>query len=151
MKSVAIFVLIMVLVSISVGFGNCGGKLETRNSEKNMTGNISDAEKLSGMKFPASAKILSAVKDSGHDGTKYQKWIIQASEPVNLKGDVIKGDNNQTFIEALEQALPDTDFGQTKNDNYEFSSWQTGKSNWQAAAIETDKGFFVKLESIILD
>lgn len=151
MKFSAIFVSILILVSFSVGFGSCGEKIKTENISKNMTGNISDLEKLSGIKFPASAKILSETKEGGHDGTKYEKWIIQTSEPVNLKGDVIKGDNNETFIKSLKTALPDIDFGQPRGDNYEFSDWQSEKKSWQAAAIETDQGFFVKLESIILD
>ncbi len=150
MKFGAIFISIIILAGISAGFGSCGERLEIQNN-KNMTGNISDVEKLSGLKFPASAKILSEVKEGGHDGTKYEKWIIQTSESVNLKGDVITGDNNKTFMESLENALPNTDFGKPKDDKYEFSDWQNGKDKWQAAMVETDKGFFMKLENIILD
>jgi hypothetical protein len=58
-----------------------------------------DLEKTSGLKLPGSAKILSAVSEGGHDGTKFKKWVVASSERPT--GAVIDSDGNKTFIETL--------------------------------------------------
>lgn len=151
MKILTLVFLTGILIIFSAGFGSCGSQVTMPPTNKNMTENISDLEKSSGMKFPASAKVLSAADEGGHDGTKYERWIISSSEKFDLKGDAIEGDDSATFVKTLKEIAPETDFGQPKSDKYRFSDWQNEKGQWQAAAVETDKGFFLKLENIILD
>lgn len=151
MKIVATVMLTGILVIVSAGFGSCSSQVARQQTNKNMTENISDLEKSSGMKFPASAKVLSVTDEGGHDGTKYERWIVSSSEKFDLKGDPIEGDDSATFVKTLKEAASDQDFGQPKSDKYKFSDWQNEKGQWQAATVETDKGFFLKLENIILD
>lgn len=112
---------------------------------------MNDLEKLSGLKLPASAKILSATGEGGHDGTKYKKWIVASPERPTLFGTTIDGDDNKTFLETLREAMPDEDFGKPVGDKYQFSDWRNEQGQWQAATIETDKGFYLSLENIALD
>ena len=135
------------LLSCSVG---CNSKASVQNV-KNMTDNTSDVEKLSGLKLPASARILSATSEGGHDGTKYKRWIILSAERPMLAGTIIDGDDNKTFIETLKEAMPNETIGKPVGSKYQFSDWKNDKGSWQAAAVETDKGFYLNLENIILD
>ena len=151
MKTISIIILTGILAIVSAGFGNCNSQMKTHQNTNNMTENISDLEAFSGMKFPVSAKILSATDEGGHDGTKYERRIISASEKFDLKGDPINGEDSATFVKTLREAAPNENFGQPKNDKYQFSDWKNEKGEWQAAWVETDKGFFLKLENIILD
>lgn len=112
---------------------------------------MNDLEKLSGLKLPASAKVLSATGEGGHDGTKFKKWIVVSSEQPVLLGTVIDGDDNQTFLETLKEAIPNENIGNPVGDKYQFSDWKNEQGQWQAAFVETDKGFYLNLENINLD
>ncbi len=112
---------------------------------------MNDLEKLSGLKLPASARILSAVDESGHDGTKYKRWIVASAERPKLLGEIIDSDNSKTFFDTLKEAMPNEDFGKSLGDKYQFSDWRNEQGGWQAATIETDKGFYLNLENIALD
>ena len=116
-----------------------------------ITKNMIDLEKTSGLKLPGSAKILSAVSEGGHDGTKFKKWVVASSERPTLLGAAIDGDDNRTFFETLKETMPGEDFGKPVGDKYQFSDWSNEQGQWQAATIETDKGFYLSLENIVLD
>jgi len=128
----------------------CSSKVSMQN-EKTLTKNMNDLEKFSGLKLPASAKVLSATDESGHDGTKYRRWIVASAERPMLSGATIDGDDNKTFLKTLKEAMPDEDFGNPVGDKYQFSDWSNEQGGWQAATIETDKGFYLSLENIALD
>ena len=150
MKLVGWFFLVGILGMI-LGCGTgCDPKSSVQTST-NIMENMNDLEKLSGLKLPASAKILSADGESGHDGTKFKKWIVASSEKPVLLGTTIDGDDNKTFAETLKEAMPNEDFGKPVGDKYQFSDWNNEQGQWQAAMIETDKGFYLKLENIRLD
>ena len=149
MKIVGLFILVTVTgVVLSCGVG--GSKLSTPSVE-NMTDNTSDLEKLSGLKMPASARILSAINEGGHDGTKYKRWIILSAERPRLAGTIIEGDDNTTFVETLKEAMPNESIGKPVSSKYQFSDWKNEQGGWQAAAVETDKGFYLNLENIVLN
>ncbi|HLM59833.1 MAG TPA: hypothetical protein VK308_03410, partial [Pyrinomonadaceae bacterium] len=68
-----------------------------------------------------------------------------------LLGAAIDGDDNRTFFETLKETMPGEDFGKPVGDKYQFSDWSNEQGQWQAATIETDKGFYLSLENIVLD
>ena len=116
-----------------------------------MTDSINDLEKLSGLKLPAAARVLSATGEGGHDGTKYKRWIILSPERPALAGTTVDGDNNQVFIKTLKEAVPNEVIGNPTGDKYMFSDWKNEQGQWQGAVVETDKGFYLSLENIVLD
>lgn len=148
MKIVGLLLTVVILISVSIG--DCNRKVSVQD-EKVLTKNMTDLEKLSGLKLPASARVLSAMDEGGHDGTKFKRWIIQSSERPTLLGEAIDGDDNKTFVETLKEAMPNENFGKPVGDNYQFSDWRNEQGQWQAATVETDKGFYLSLENIILD
>ena len=150
MKIVGLFFLVAVTAILLSCSASCNSKVSMQNV-KNMTYNTSDLEKLSGLKLPASAKVLSATGEGGHDGTKYKRWIILSSERPTLAGTTIDGDDNQTFIKTLKEAMPNESIGKPIGDKYQFSDWKNEQGGWQAATVETDKGFYMSLENIVLD
>lgn len=148
MKTAGLLFLFAALIGAAIG--GCNRKVSTQ-SEKNSTENMKDLEKLSGLKLPATARVLSATDESGHDGTKYKRWIIQSVERPLLLGATIDGDDNQTFVKTLKEAMPDESIGKPVSSRYQFSDWQNEQGKWQAATVETDKGFYLSLENIVLD
>ena len=116
-----------------------------------MSENTRDHEHESSLKLPASAKVLSKTDETGHDGTKYKRWIIFSPERIALLGNQMDAENNKLFLKTLKEAVPNEDFGNPVGSSYYFSDWQNERGQWQAAAIETDKGFFLNLENIVLD
>ena len=128
----------------------CVPKISAPNAEIK-TINMNDLEKLSGLKLPASAKVLAQVDESGHDGTKFKKWIVSAPGRFTLAGTTIDGDDNQTFLQTVKEMIPDQDIGKPISKSYQFSDWRNENGQWQAATVETDKGFYLSLENIILD
>lgn len=149
MKFARLLFIIAFLIGGAAGSG-CNRKVSMQ-SEKSLTKNMMDLEKLSGLKLPASSRVLSANDESGHDGTKYKRWIIQSSERPLLLGEAIDGDENQTFVKTLEEAMPEEKIGKPVGGKYQFSDWKNEQGEWQAAAVETDKGFYLSLENIVLD
>lgn len=147
MRIVALLLLAVILIA---GIGGCNRKVSMRD-EENITKNMNDLEKLSGLKLPASARIISATGEGGHDGTKYKRWIVASSERPTLLGTAIEGDDNKTFVKTLKEAAPDEDFGAPVGDKYQFSDWRNEQGQWQAATVETDKGFYSSVESVVLD
>jgi len=135
------------LLSYSLG---CNSKVSIQDQKK-MTDNISDVEKLSGLKLPASARVLSAASEGGHDGTTYKRWMILSAERPSLAGMTIDGDDNQVFIKTLKEAMPNEVVGKPVGDKYQFSDWKNEQGQWQGATVETDKGFYLSLENIVLD
>ena len=144
------FVGLLFLVAATGIVLSCNSKVSVQNV-KNMTNSTSDLEKLSGLKLPASAKVLSATVESGHDGTKDKRWIIQSVERPLLLGTTIDGDDNRTFLQTLKEAMPDENFGKPASGKYQFSDWQNEQGGWQAATVETDNGFYLSVENVVLD
>lgn len=149
-KVFSLFLLVVMTGTVlGCGFG-CSRTPEKQHTE-NATNSARELEKLSGLKFPASARILSAIGEDARDGTKYKRWIVLSAERPMLAGSVIEGDNYKIFIETLKEAVPDENIGRPKGDRYQFSNWKNERGGWQAAVIETDKGFYLNLENIVLD
>ena len=141
----------LMFITLSAVVGNgCASKIFVSNAVET-TINMNDLEKLSGLKPPASAKILAQVSEGGHDGTKFKKWIVVASERFTLAGTTFDGDDNQTFVQTIREMMPDRDIGKPLSKQYQFSDWRNENGQWQAATVETDQGFYLSLENIILD
>jgi len=145
----SLFLVALLVIGLSCN-NSCSSKVSMQN-EENLTKNMNDLEKLSGLKLPASAKVLSATDEGGHDGTKYKRWIVVSAERPTLFGTTIDGDDNKTFVETLKEAMPNEDFGKPVGDKYQFSDWRNEQGQWQAATVETDKGFYLSLENIALN
>lgn len=143
------FFLVVVMLSAVVNDG-CASKI-SRQDGKNMTENMTDLEKLSGLKLPAEAKVLSKVDEGGHDGTKFKKWIVLAPGKFPLLGTVIDGDDNVTFVKTIQETMPNETIGAPVGKQYQFSDWRNEQGQWQAATVETDQGFYLSLENIVLD
>ena len=88
--------------------------------EKN-DGQFKWSEKLSSLKLSASAHILSAIGEGGHDGTKRKRWIILSPECPALAGMKIEGDDNQVFIKTLKESMLNEEIGKPLVTTYQFS------------------------------
>lgn len=144
MKIFSLFFFIGVLI-----FGGCDWTSATRG-KTDAASRRPELEKLSGLKLPVSAKILSVTDESGRDGTKYQRWLVLSAERPILLGAATEGDN-KNFIKSLKEALPVGTVGRPLGDQYQSSVWNNAHGQWQAAAVETDQGFYLDLENIILN
>ncbi|MCY7377143.1 MAG: hypothetical protein LH472_14380 [Pyrinomonadaceae bacterium] len=149
MKLNGLFFLVVIILG-AVVIDGCASKVSIQGG-KNMAENMNDLEKLSGLKLPSSAQVISQIDEGGHDGTKFKKWIIASSERFSLPGTVIDGDDNQTFVKTIKETIPDENIGKPVGNQYQFSDWRNTQGQWQAAVVETDKGFYLSLENIILD
>ena len=149
MNLIGWFFLVVITLGAVVNDG-CASKVSVRNGA-NMAENMDDLEKLSGLKLPAAAKILTKIDEGGHDGTKFKKWIVLAPEKFSLLGTVIDGDDNATFLKTIEETMPNEPVGKPVGKQYQFSDWRNEQGQWQAAAVETDQGFYLSLENVVLD
>ena len=143
------------LVAVMLGAAaGCVSQVSTRgekNMAQNTTESIGDLERLSGLELPKAAKVISKTAEGGHDGAKFKKWIVSSSARFQLLGTVIDGDENQTFLETIKQAVPDEALGKPVGGQYQFSDWKNERGQWQAGMIETDRGFYLSLENIVLE
>lgn len=144
LKFIALFFFFSVLL-----IGGCDWTSAVRD-KSNSTSRAVELEKISDLKLPVSAKILAVTDERGRDGTKFQKWLVLSSERPILLGTTAE-DDNKSFIKSLKEALPNENVGRPLNDKYQFSVWHNAHGQWQAALIETDQGFYLDLENIILN
>ncbi|MCY7344959.1 MAG: hypothetical protein LH614_01970 [Pyrinomonadaceae bacterium] len=148
MKLNGLFFLVVIVLGVVVNDG-CASKLSTQQT-RSIAENTNDLEKLAGLQLLSSAKILSKLEEAAHDGTKFKRWIIAAAERFSLPETVIDGDDNQVFLKIIKEAIPNENVGVLVGNQYQFSDWRDKEGQWQAAIIETDRGFYLSLENIVL-
>lgn len=134
-------VLSFYLLSSFAGFCN-PGSIEMK--DKSMKYTISEIEKLSGLDFPSEAKVLFEA-DEGSGGEDYIEWVIHSPEQIAIDKEKWEGGSRET-LNLIKSVLPDYDFGTLKMDAATDSIWNNESGKWQAKMVETDKGFFLRLE-----
>ena len=109
-----------------------------------------DLQRLSGLKLPASAKVLSDEGESAHDGTKFRKWIVALMARPKLPGGVLDVDDSRSFVASLQKEVAGQSIGSPAGAKYQSSLWNNKSGQWQAAFVQTERGFFLSVENIVL-
>lgn len=123
--------------------GSCYPNL-TDKKDTSMKYTIPEIEKLSGLDFPAETKIIFA-DDEGRGGEDYVEWIFHSSDQIAIRQETWEGGSSET-LNLIKEILPDYEFGAPKTDAAISSIWNNEVGKWQAKMVETDQGFFLRLE-----
>jgi len=128
---------------LTVLFCACGGIGATNN----MFTDIKEIEQRSGMNFGDGAKVLFQEDNLGGD-QEAQSWLIfMKSRSEFPKGKL----EPQTANDAQEyfgrfQRLASEDIGALRSEQTTTAFWERPDGRYDAAVIETDKGFIMELQ-----
>lgn len=122
---------------------------------KNMKTEIMELSKRSGISFSEKAKVVFQEDNLG-GSQEAQGWLIYSDKSIELPKDEVgyieKGDA-QEYLENFKKNAPEENFGNLKSGKSISSSWmkedgvwRKEDGAWSGTIIETDKGFYLKME-----
>lgn len=101
--------------------------------------------KLSGIAFPASAKVVFEETEARAAAEGYGMWIVSAQEETKLPGNPLAIPAS-SVRNVIETHLRGIDLGVTTGEQALAHRWTSSNSDWRASVLRTSNGWHIVVE-----
>jgi hypothetical protein len=139
------YFLIFTVLFLSCSLNSCASNYKNDSSQKNMKTDIKELRQRSKIDFDENSKIIFEEDNLGGN-QESQRWIVFSPKKPTLPTDDLghrEGEDAESYLSQFKNAVRNEDFGALVSKKTLLSSW---KSGWNAAVIQTNKGFYTELE-----
>jgi hypothetical protein len=139
------YFLLSSILFISCTLNSCASGYENDLSQKNMNTDIKELARRSKIDFDENSKIIFEEDNLGGN-QESQRWIVFSPKKPNLPTDDLghrEKEDAEAYLSQFKNSARNEDFGTLTSKKTLLSSW---KSGWDAAVIQTNKGFYIELE-----